>query len=685
MVVTAVVGYGQAAVHTPAAVASEAIVGFKHATTAREVCASHGLILVREYPNLDATQPTAHVRSTTQTTAEIIARLQADPSVAFAEPNYRRTLAAMPVPNDPQFRQQWPLRNTGQYISGDPNYSGIVGTPGADLHFLTAWGMAKPDPAEIVVAVLDSGIDLTHPDLAPNLWTHPGEIAGDGLDNDFNGLVDDAHGYDFADGDPDPTDQSVPVNHGTHLSGIIAATANNSQGIAGTAFHARVMPLKITHSDIYPAIDAILAAIDYAVMMKNRGVNIVALNASYSSVDESSAERAAIEAAATAGIVFCTAAGNNSSDNTAAPVYPANYRLSNMIVVAASDSNDQIADFSNYGIKVDLAAPGVNIYSTKPATSVARGYTRYAASELALSGTTPGLTGALYYCGYGATAADFPPAVNGSIALIQRGPTGVTYATKVTNAMNAGAAAAIIFNNVSTPPVAPSLGSPGAWIPALFISQADGQALLASLPTSVNVTVVTTPYFFASGTSTAAPFVSAAVAFAARNFPNESASQRVARILNGVTPVGYLTGKVITGGRLNLAGIVDPGANAIPDWWETQYFNTVGIDPAGDPDGDRFSNLQEYLIGTQPTNPASMLTIAESAIVQSGAALDFRITFPTATDVSYRVEFNDPLTGSSWQALGSDLSGTGTPATVTDPNAVNLHPTRIYRVRITAP
>lgn len=679
-------GASLSAASSPDAVAGEVIVAFKPAVTAaaaRSCCAGHALQHVRNFPHLSSQRHVCHVRSATESTAQIIARLQADPNVEFAEPNYRRTLTAMPKPNDTQFAKQWPLHNIGQTVNGYP------GTPGVDIGFLTAWGMAKPDAGEIVVAVLDSGIDLTHPDLTANLWTNPAEVPGDGIDNDGNGYVDDSHGYDFADGDPDPADSepTAPndlLHHGTHTSGTIAAVTNNGRGIAGTAFSARLLPLKITHADLSISVDAILAGMNYAVMMKYRGVNIVAINASYGGSEESLGERDAIQAAGNAGIVFCAAAGNTTSDNTAVPFYPANLRLSNMIVVAASDADDSLAWFSNYGTKVDLAAPGRNIYSTKPATSVACGYSHYPGTELLYTATTPGLGGTLYDCGYGATAADFPPAVNGNIALIQRGA-GVNFATKVTNAIAAGATAAIIFNNIADPPASPpSLGSGGSWIPSVFITQADGQALLATTPTAVTVAAVTDPYFFSDGTSAAAPFVSAAVAFAARNFPLETAAQRVARILNGVTPVGTLTGKVLTGGRLNLAGIVDPGANAIPDWWETQYFGTIGINPAADPDGDRFSNLQEYLIGTQPNNSASKLAIASVAIVPNGAARDFRITFPTATGVTYRVEFSDTL-AAPWTALGSDVTGTGAAATVSDPNAVKLHPRRFYRVRIISP
>ena len=669
----------------------EAIAGFKPIASARDVCTRLGLELVREFSNLAGERRLCHVRAaTTLTTAEIVARLKAEPTVEFAEPNYRRTLAARPVPNDTQFPKQWPLQNLGQSVNGFP------GAPGADIRFLAAWGMAKPDAGEIVVGILDSGIDLIHPDVAPNLWTNPGEIPWDSVDNDANGRVDDVNGYDFADGDAEPSDL---VGHGTHLAGVIAAAANNAQGIAGTDFHARLLPLKITHNDGTLNVDAELAAIDYAVMMRNRGVNIVALNASFAGEFESFGEREAIQAAAAVGIVFCAAAGNGNSDNTAVPVFPANHRISNMIVVAASDSTDQLDFDSNYGTKVDLAAPGVDIYSAKPvwpvpyvsgsippvAATLTHGATPIPATAAVYSATTTGITATLHDCGYGSSPADFPPAVNGNIALIQRG--NGTFATKVAYALLAGAKAAVIYNN-TTGLVTANLNAPGKWIPAQSISQADGQALLAALPTTVtlaNIPDQSRIYFFAAGTSAATPFVSAAVAFAARNFPNESATQRVARILNGVTPVGYLTGKVLTGGRLNLAGIVDPGGNDLPDWWETQYFGVIGINPSADPDEDHFTNLQEYRIGTQPDNPASKLAISKTAIVENSATRDFQITFPTATDVTYLVEFSDDLAAPSWTALGNDLAGTGTPATVTDPNAVKLHPTRFYRVRIIAP
>jgi len=667
-------------------VAGEALVIFKPGTSeavANQATTRHRLISVRKFPaiSLERQRVHCHVRSATQTTAELIAELQLDSDVELAEPNFLRYLTAMAAPNDPSFPNLWALHNTGQTVNG------TLGTAGADIGFLDAWGLAKPNPAEIVVAVIDSGMDLTHPDLVANLWTNPGEVAGDGADNDGNGYVDDVHGYDFVSGDMDPTDSGL---HGTHVSGIIAAVANNSVGVTGTEFQARLMPLKVSTDGSSIDTAATIAALDYVVMMKERGVNIVAVNASYGGGSASTSESNAIQAAGNVGVVFCAAAGNNGTDNTTSPTYPANYRLPNMIVVAASDASDKLAAFSDYGSKVDLAAPGTDIYSTTPTwlgtiTSTVSGpATSYAAAPLTYSGFTAGVSGTLYACGLG-NPGDFPAGVKDNIALIQRGT--LTFAAKVTNAMKAGAVAAIVYNN-TTGSINGTLGTgiptatSGNWIPALAISQADGQSLQATLPTTITLTNLASPstiYAYEDGTSMATPYVTGAVAFAARNFPAESAVQRIARILNHVTPLSALAGKVASGGRLNLARIVDTDANGLPDWWELEYFGSIGVNPAADPDGDGFPNLEEYLVGTQPT-VADPLAIYQTEIVQNGANQDFRISFPTAVGTTYRVERSDSLGAGSWVQLGSNVAGTGNPASVTDSAAVTLHPKRFYRV-----
>jgi subtilisin family serine protease len=312
------------------------------------------------------------------------------------------------------------------------------------------------------------------------------------------------------------------------------------------------------------------------------------------------------------------------------------------------------------------------------------------------SGTTTGLYKQLVNCGLGLVSTDFPSATTGSIALIERGgPLGSTLALKTRNAMRAGAVGVVFYDNTSgtTPPN--SLISRDNWIPAVFLPRAAGLSLLAALPTAVTLTskptgTWTTPdylilpnaYVAPAGTSTATPFVSAAVAFAAANFPAETAVQRVARVLNGTTPVGALSGRVLTGGRLDLTGIVDPDHDQMPDWWETEQFGNTSATANADPDGDGFTNLQEYRTGTLPNNPFSRFTISQSGRTVAGG---FSVTFATATEVTYRVETSETLAAVPWTALGPDIPGTGSPVTVTDANALTSHPRRFYRVRIISP
>jgi len=203
---------------------------------------------------------------------------------------------------------------------------------------------------------MDSGIDYNHPDLAGNIWTNPGEIAENGIDDDGNGFVDDIHGYDFGNNDPDPEDN---IFHGTHVSGTIAAQGNNNIGVTGVNWDAQIMMLKI--GDFAPETFAAIQALEYGILM---GAQLT--NNSWT-VPDSQALRDAIAAAGEEEQLFIAAAGNNSNDNDISPSYPASYDLDNIISVAATDENDQLAWFSNFGAtSVDLGAPGVEILSTIP-------------------------------------------------------------------------------------------------------------------------------------------------------------------------------------------------------------------------------------------------------------------------------------------------------------------------------
>jgi subtilisin family serine protease len=674
---------GRAALAAPDYVEGEVLVQFRAAETrdtAQSIATLHGLDMARRFDWLSAHHGRVMclLRSPTRTTAALIAELSQEPAVSLVEPNHLRWTTGTRTPNDPLFGQLWGLQNTHQAVNG------LAGTTHADIGFLTAWDLARPSTYEVVVAIIDTGLDFTHPDIASNLWTNPGEIPNNGLDDDGNGYVDDVHGYDFINGTGAVTDSGF---HGTHVAGTIAASGNNGLGVIGVDFQAHLMALKASNDGSSLSSAAIIAALQYAAMMKTRGVNVVAINASFGGGSSSSTESAAIQAAGDVGIIYCAAAGNNTSDNDTTAVYPASYRLPNMIVIAASDQNDALATFSDYGATtVDLAAPGVNILSCLPVAQagntsyVQRASSVYQANPLTYSGLTTmtGLTGSIYYCGLG-NPTDFPAAVNNNIALIQRGT--LYFSDKVSNAMAAGARAAVIYNNAAGN-FNGTLQTAGNWIPAIGLSQADGQTLLAALPATGTVFNAPDPaniYQFLDGTSMATPHVVGAVAFAAMNFPAETVAQRIQRILGDVTPVAGLAGKVVTGGRLNLALSVDTDGNGLPDWWEQEYFgHLTGTNPNADPDHDGASNLAEFLAGTNPTNFASALRLtALRAAGINGIVLEW----PGVAGHYYRLLRATNLLNGIFALVRTNLAATPPLNAVTDAAPARAGP-QFYRLEL---
>jgi subtilisin family serine protease len=287
------------------------------------------------------------------TTAQTIETLNRDPRVAYAEPNFILHAADV-MPNEPFFPRLWGLHNTGQTVNW------TAGTPDADIDAPEAWSVSTGSP-DVVVAVIDTGVDPAHPDLAPNIWVNAGEdCAGcrtNGVDDDGNGYVDDWRGWDFANGDNDPTDDN---GHGTHVAGTVAATGNNGLGVAGVTWSSRIMPLKFLGADGSGTTDDAISAILYA---RAKGVPI--LNNSWGGGDVSEALRDAIEQTDASGELFVAAAGNDFTNTDVEPFYPAGYDVPNVLVVGASDQFDRKAWFSNYGTRtVDLSAPGTNVYST---------------------------------------------------------------------------------------------------------------------------------------------------------------------------------------------------------------------------------------------------------------------------------------------------------------------------------
>ncbi len=293
------------------------------------------------------------------TVAQALAILRRLPFVAYAEANPVIAIDQQ-LPNDPYFDEQWALHNTGQ---GSGFGVWLPGTPGADIDWPEAWANAAGTGA--TVAILDTGIDYRHSDLAPNVWLNAAEVNGSaGVDDDGNGYVDDIRGWNFVGNDSDPLDDN---GHGSHVAGIVAAVANNHNGVTGLMWNGKVMALKVFDDQGYGVLADAIAALEYAIA---KGVRVSNSSWGYSDIapEELAAHQAlydTIQATAAANHLFVASAGNDMVDTDSTPHYPSAFDLDNVVSVAAADNNDQLAGFSNWGaVSVDLAAPGQDVFST---------------------------------------------------------------------------------------------------------------------------------------------------------------------------------------------------------------------------------------------------------------------------------------------------------------------------------
>jgi hypothetical protein len=303
------------------------------------------------------------------TVQQALKRFNRRSEILYAEPNYQvRTLVE---PNDTWFIALWGMHNEGQ--SG--------GTVDADIDAPEAWDL-ETDANEIIVAVLDTGVDRSHVDLSANMWVNETELNGStGVDDDNNGYVDDIYGWDFADEDADPTDYH---GHGTHCSGTIGAVGDNNEGVVGVCWDVQIMALKIfPNYSQEEFVDKAISAIEYAV---NNDADV--LSNSWGGGGYSEGLKDAIEAADANGVLFIAAAGNDyGSNNDTFPHYPSSYDCNNIIAVMSTDHDDDMSSFSNYGpTSVDLGAPGSSIYSCK----LGGGYTWGSGTSMA----TPHVAGA---------------------------------------------------------------------------------------------------------------------------------------------------------------------------------------------------------------------------------------------------------------------------------------------------
>lgn len=296
-----------------------------------------------------------------------VERLKERSGIEFAEPNYKLSVSTkpVPVPRDPLWIKMWGLKNYGQ---NSPN--GAEGLEKSDIQALEAWAVTKGS-RDVIIAVIDTGIDYNHPDLKANMWVNEAELNGvPGQDDDGNGYSDEIYGWNFVSsnrsepyhgqlGHPDPLDDN---DHGTHCAGTIGAVGNNQTGVVGINWNVRLMALKFLDANGSGDTGDAIRAVKFAA---DNGADV--MSNSWGGGASSEAMRKAILYAEKKGAIFVAAAGNSAADNDQTDNYPSNYEVESIVAVAATDNRDRLADFSSYGFKtVHLAAPGVDIMSTVP-------------------------------------------------------------------------------------------------------------------------------------------------------------------------------------------------------------------------------------------------------------------------------------------------------------------------------
>ncbi len=599
-------------------------------TTARSIASRVGGRVAREISRCWAKDGSrlVVVQSTTQTTDELVKQLSADPAVAYAEPDF--VVHAEAIPNDPRWSELWGMAK--------------IGAP-------SAWDLSTGS-SSIVIADIDTGVAYDHQDLAANMWQNPGEIPGNATDDDGNGYVDDVYGIDPANGDSDPYDDH---GHGTHTSGTAAGVGNNSKGVAGVCWTARVMALKFLDAGGSGYDSDAIECINYVIWQKNHGVNVVAINASWGGAGYNTSLRNAINAAGDAGIVFCAAAGNDGVNNDATPHYPSSYDCANIVSVAATDQNDAKAGFSNWGAtSVDLAAPGVDILSTVPGDSFTMlpggpFYDTMEAGSAAWTAQSPWAITTERSQSPTHSWSDSPGGDyvdNQDTAIVTRSidlsalPGPDAFGFSVNGAAEYGYDYLDVdFSNDggSTWTNVGSLtgDSGGDWyqfhwdIPA-SMRVANFKARLR-LVTDFMITddgyyiddvgfgdlVAGDSYESWPGTSMATPHVAGAVALCAARFPSETVAQRVQRILANVDPVSAMSGKCVTGGRLNVAKALNPvpsdttapttSATGIPSGWVN---HSVGVGLSASDAGGSGVAYTEYSLDGAPYQHGTGVTVS---------------------------------------------------------------------------
>ncbi len=503
---------------------------------------------------------------------------------------------------------------TANMLPNDPEYPNLWGIQKISAE--TAWN-ASIGSNNVIVGVIDTGVDYYHPDLQNNIWTNDAELNGEpGVDDDGNGYVDDIHGIDTINYDSDPFDDN---GHGTHVSGTIAGVGNNGEGVVGVNWNAKIVACKFLSAEGWGYTSGAIECVNYINTLKNSGQNIVAVNNSWGGGDYSQDLYDAFNIAKDLNIIHVCAAGNSSNNNDLTPSYPASYDLENIIAVASVDSYDNLSYFSNYGsTSVDLAAPGEYILSTLPSIMVCKATNDILGVGFETEASISNWSFLTIDSNY--PFQDLPDLhwsrtdIEGfnSIWSLTDSPNGNYQDNKIQSAVTGSYDLSAYTNSECVGLRMKIKGENESYFDGfyVFLSGDDGTnwsyyfgtdqtynewtgigelvidpslltnsfriALVRSNDCCVNFdgymvdnliiyegyTDRVGNYGSYSGTSMATPHVTGAIALAASIYTDENLTQRVSRILNGVDYVSSLEGLVATAGRLNVAKVLN-GENSI--------------------------------------------------------------------------------------------------------------------------